>query len=171
MEEIKHWELDKLENLINEKLPSRKRQRLASQILATIVHILGKHLKRTHGYSVLLTVLKREMRELGRKNAILLKELFGVKEATEESIKSILNIAAMILGLELGLINEREVAAIKCPFYETLREFNDPFLCNACLAYNNGIVEELTGGKLGVKRVKWLFNGDGCCIYGTAEKA
>jgi hypothetical protein len=43
MEEIKHWELDKLENLINEKLPSRKRQRLASQILATIVHILGMH--------------------------------------------------------------------------------------------------------------------------------
>lgn len=170
MEKIQHWELDKIEALLDKKLPPKERQNLASQILGTIIHILGKHLVRVHGYSILSTVLEREMRELGRKSAKMLKDLFGINEVTEESVKTILNAAAIILGLKLGLRDGKKVVAEKCPFYETLKKFNEPFMCNACMEYNNGIVEELMGDKFKVERKKWLFNGDGCCVYGVVKK-
>jgi predicted ArsR family transcriptional regulator len=165
-----HWELNKIEALLNEKLPHKERQEFASQILGTIIHILGKYLIRIHGYSTLSTVLKREMRELGKKNARMLKNLFGINETTEENVKTILNIAAIILGLKLGLRDGKKVVAVNCPFYETLKKFNEPFMCNACMEYNNGIVEELIGDKFEVKREKWLFNKDGCCVYGIVRK-
>jgi len=136
-----------------------------------IIGILGRHLVRSDGYSVLSTVLKREIRELGKRDCKLLKEVTGLTEPTEENIKSTLNMAAMVLGLKLDLIEEKKVAVVECPFFDTLKNNKNSFMCNACIEYSSGIIDELANGEFRLERTRWLFSGDGSCIFKPVKKA
>ena len=166
----KHWKIDELENLINKKIPPDVRLTLASSTLGTVIASLGKHLIKTYGYSVTDTVLKRELRELGKKDAVKLKKILGLEQTTEGNVKSIINIAAIILGLKLGLIDKQKVGVVKCPFYDSLKEYKQPFMCNACIEYNKGLVKELIGNEFSVKRVKWLFDGNESCVFDVTKR-
>jgi len=165
-----HWKLDELENLVQKKIPPNLRLNMTCKTLGVVIATLGKYLIKSYGYSVTDTVLKRELKELGKKDAKKLKEIFGLEEMAEEEIKSIINIAAIILGLKLGLIDKQKVGVIQCPFYDALKEYREPFMCNACIEYNKGLVEELVGNNFSIKRVKWLFDGDESCVFNIAKK-
>jgi predicted hydrocarbon binding protein len=161
---VEHWRIDELEKLINKKLPETKKRSMVSRTLGNIISVLGKVFIRTQGYSTMKTILEREVRELGKKDAQELKKIFEFKEATKENVKKALNIAAIILGFKLDLLDGK-VVAVKCPFHEALKEYEEPFMCNICVEYNIGMTEGLTQGKYTLKRLKWLFDGDEYCRF------
>ena len=163
---LSYSDIKKLEMLLN-KIPDRKK--ISSRTLGKIITILGKHLTKIQGYSVFSTVLKREIRETGKSDANFLSKILRIENVTPETIKLVINSAAILLGLKLGIRNGK-VVALECPFYEALKEYEEPFMCNACVEYNKGIAEELTNDKFTVKRVKWFFDGDNCCIFKPIRK-
>src|SRR3990170_3237626 len=163
---LEHWKLNELKGLADKEIPIDIKSDLSFKTLVAIIATLGKYLIRTEGYSVTETILKRELRELGKKDAAKIKEILGLNtRITEEDVKSVMNIMAMILGLRLDFIGEKKVGVVKCPFYDALKEYKQPFMCNACIEYNNGVVHELVGTNSKVKRTKWLFDGDNCCVF------
>jgi len=172
--ELEHWKLDELERLVNEKFPWEKRHRMAMLTMGRIVGVVSKNFIKTHGYSVATTVMKREIRKLGREDAKMITDAIGIDKVSEENIKSILNIAGIILGLKLELTNGREVVVKDCPFFESVKELNEPFICNLCTEYNNGILEglvrELGRRKFVLNPAKKLSRGDEYCVYKVLKR-
>jgi predicted hydrocarbon binding protein len=166
MNQIKYWEIGKLEKFINKKVQKKD---FTSKTLGRIISILGKHLIKMQGYSILSTVLRREIREIGKRDAKFLKEVLNIDTSETNDIKLIINAAALLFGIKLKVENER-VIAVKCPFHEALSEFKEPFMCNACVEYNKGITEELTNDNFTVERTKWLFE-DGYCVFQPVRKS
>ncbi len=160
-EKIDYRDIKKLQQIIK-KIPEK--EKIVANTLGKIITILGKYMVKMQGYSILSTVLKREIREVGKENAKFLMNFLKIKEPKEEDIKLIMNLAALLLGLKLKVKNGK-VVATECPFYKTLKEYKEPFMCNACVEYNKGIAEELTNGKFTIKRVHWLFEGDKYCVF------
>lgn len=164
MKQMKYWEVEKLEEFVNKRV----KKGFTSKTLGKIISVLGKHLIKMQGYSILSTVLKREIREIGKGDAKLLKRALNIKVVGTDDIKLVVNAAALLLGIKLE-VKDGRVVATKCPFREALDEFGEPFMCNACVEYNKGVIEELTNEKFTAERTKWLFE-DGCCVYQPVRK-
>jgi len=49
-------------------------------------------------------------------------------------------------------------------------KLREPILCNACLEYNNGILEEMLGDSYTLERTKWVFEGDRYCMFRIKRK-
>jgi predicted hydrocarbon binding protein len=155
--------LERARNLFH-GIPPEKRHQIAINTLGNIICILSKYLIKTHGYDAMLTILRRELRELGKMDARMLMNLLDIAERGPESVKILINVAALILGIELG-IKEGRVVAIRCPFAGIIKALNEPFLCNACEEYNSGILEEVMGENFKLEAFKRLTNEDEYCRY------
>ncbi len=158
-------ELEKLREIINAISPNKKAI-LASETLGNIMFVLAKHFTKIAGYSVASTVLQREIREIGKKDAKTLAKILNIKEVTLQNASKLLRAAAFIFGLELSPKGEHSIVT-DCPFS---RVQGQPLICKICLEYNKGILEGFAGDRFKFTQIKSLGKGDEYCEFETTEK-
>lgn len=161
--------ISELAKIIETKLTPNQRNRMTVDILGSIICVMGKSLAKIEGYSVVATVLQREMRKIGKEDAPKFLEIYGKKEVNEEAVKDVLRIAAMILGAQLG-VYEDGIGLAECPFCELAKKFDEPFITNACLEYSNGILEGMVGDKFTLVESKKRIRGDAYCKYTVIKR-
>jgi len=160
--------LNEIKKLVNNKFNSDKRVKLLGHTAGGIICVLAKNMIRSSGYGVTSTVLMRELKELGKKDAKKIMKTFGIKEKTPENVSKILKIVAYAIGLEFQNKNNQTVIT-KCPYGECVKELNEPFICNVCLEYNKGIVEAVLGSQYTIDKSKYLLN-DGACSFDVHKR-
>jgi predicted hydrocarbon binding protein len=157
-------ELEEIEKLIKKKIPAEERVKVVAHTAGRIICSLAKHLIKDSGYGVVSTIMSREMRNLGKNDARNYMKIFGIREGDPKNASKLLRIAAFLLGLKLK-IGDGESLVVECPYGASVKEFQEPFICNVCLEYCRGIVEEVLGPAFIFERTKWLVNGDECCAF------
>ena len=162
-------ELLYLENLVKKKISEDERKRMRGRIFAQMICSLAKNLVRDAGYKVATTIIKREIRKVGRNDANHLMELLGLKEKTVENASRILKVAAMILGLRLDAVGSETIIR-ECPQGMEAIKLNEPLMCNVCLEYCNGIIESVVGIDYKIERTKCIVNGDEYCMFRIVKR-
>ncbi len=155
--------LEKIKKDLEEKLSVEERINLLKYTSGNIITILSKYLIQTSGYATMTKILLREIKELGKKDAEKIMEVFGIKEKTPENASKVLKILAICLGLELKEENG-ETHIVKCPYGDCVKKFKEPFICRICSEYNQGVIEEVIGSRFVLKRNKYLLE-DGFCDF------
>lgn len=157
-------ELREVEKEFDEKISERKRKDAMAKVSSRIISIISKHLIKDTGYSVATTILQRELRRMGREDAKNIIDLFNLKREDFKDASKALKIAAMFLGLRLDVV-ENETVVRECPQGMEAIKLREPLLCNICLEYNNGIIQEMLGDGFFLDRTKWIFKGDEYCWF------
>lgn len=160
MREEKQKLLMNLQNKIK-KLSSEQKTRMLAFTSGRIISTLANYLIKLSGYNTTAKTLKRAIREIGKKDAEKIRKIFNIPK---EDASSTLKIAAQLLGLELTT-KGNETAVIKCPYGENVKQQKEPFICNICLEYCNGIMEASLGPNFVLKRTNWLLDRKGCCTF------
>jgi predicted hydrocarbon binding protein len=166
----KKIEPEEIQRLIREKIDEEKRISMLGRTAGSMICALAKHAIKTSGYGVVSKVLMRELRNLAKKDVKKIIEIFEIKEKTPENASRILKIAAYILGLKM-VIKDEETTVVECPYGACVKEFRDPFICNVCLEYCRGAVEEMLGPEFIFDRVKWAVKGDDGCTFKIQKRA
>ncbi len=135
--------LDYLKKKI-EDMPETQRTKIFGGIFTRIISVLAARLIKYEGYSITNTILKRELNEIGKRDAKVLAEIFGIKGKGPENSSQILKIAALILGFKLD-VEKGETVVRECPFAMLAKEMKEPMLCNICSDYCQGITNEIIG--------------------------
>lgn len=166
--------MDKIELLKNlEKevkgIPENERLKLFSRLYVSIITSLIKRLVRYEGYSVTNTILKREINNIGHKNAKEIIELFGLSEKSKDSVSKILKIAALILGFQLE-VREGETYVKNCPFAAIAKEENEPVICEICSTYCSGVAEEVLGPQYNLQGFHDITKDVPECFFKLAKK-
>ncbi len=156
-------ELQSIESLIREKIPEKERATMMGRVMSRMMSSITKHVIKYSGHSIATKIMARELREIGKTDAKTIKEIFDL-DNSPESVSKVLKIAAMILGLELDVV-EDETVIKNCPQGNEALELKQPLLCNFCLEYNNGIVEEMLGKDFYMERINWIFKGNNYCAF------
>jgi predicted hydrocarbon binding protein len=156
-------ELQSIESLVRERIPEKERMTMMGWIVSKMISSIARHVIKYRGYNIAGKIMERELRKIGRANAKRIKEIFGL-DNSPESVSKVLKIAAMILGLELG-VDKNETVVKNCPQGNEALALRQPILCNFCLEYNKGIVEEMLGEDFYMERIKWIFKGDKHCAF------
>lgn len=162
-------ELREIEREFEEKISERKRKDVMAKVSSRIISIIAKHLIKDSGYSVATTILQRELRRMGREDAKNITELFNLKKNDFKDASKALKIAAMFLGLRLDVV-EDETVVRECPHGLEAIKLREPLLCNICLEYNKGILEEMLGDGFSIDRTKWIFKGDEYCWFHVKKR-
>lgn len=153
--------LEKIKKTLEEKLSFDERIKLLGYASGSIITTLAKYLIQAYGYTTMKKVLLREIRELGRRDAERIMEIFEIKEKTPENASKILKILAICLGLELKEENGG-THIVGCPYGECVKKFKEPFICKICSEYNQGVIEFILGPKFMFKRSKYLLENGFC---------
>lgn len=127
-----------------EEMPDFERTKIFGGIFTRIISTLAKRLIKHEGYAATNTILKRELNEIGRKDAKLISGIFGIKDRGPENSSQILKIAALILGFRLD-VKDGETIVKECPFAVLAKEMKEPMLCSICSDYCQGITNEIVG--------------------------
>lgn len=160
----KTGELDSIDNLVKEKIPEKERIAMMGKVTSKFISSMAKHVIRERGYNVATKIMERELREIGKEDAKKIREIFDLNSNDPETLSKVLKIAAMILGLDLGIAGDETVIK-NCPQGIEALSLKQPILCNFCLEYNTGIVEEILGKEFYLDRINWIFNGDDYCAF------
>lgn len=160
----KFEELASIESLVREIIPEKERVAMMGKVTSKFISSMAKHVIRDRGYGVATRIMERELREIGKADAKKIKEIFGLNTNDPETLSKVLKISAMILGLELGIVGDETVIK-NCPQGMEALALKQPILCNFCLEYNNGIVEEMLGREFYLDRINWIFSGDDYCAF------
>ena len=169
MRNEKAEELRRLKIAFNRKVSVERRMKTMGRITSRIISALAKHLIKDAGYSVAMIILQREIRNIGREDAKDFVKLFGLKRGDKKDASKALKIAALFLGLELDALGNETIVK-NCPQGMEAIKLREPILCNACLEYNNGILEEMLGDSYTLERTKWVFEGDRYCMFRIKRK-
>jgi hypothetical protein len=161
-------ELKEIKKLYQRKLSEDEKTKLFGYTAGSIICTLAKHLINSSGYGVISTILMREVKDLGRKDAEKIIKLFNIKERNKESASIILKILACNLGLELVEKNG-ETMVTKCPYGECVKETGVPFICSICMEYNKGVVETILGSDFTIEKTKYLLT-DGVCAFNIKKR-
>jgi predicted hydrocarbon binding protein len=164
MQNKKLEELANIENLVKEKISEKERVAMMGRITSKFISAMAKYVIKDRGYGVATRIMERELREIGKADAKKIKEIFGFNTNDPETLSKVLKIAAMILGLELGVVGDETVVR-NCPQGMEALALKQPILCNFCLEYNNGMVEEMLGREFYLDRINWIFSGDDYCAF------
>jgi len=159
---------NEIEKLIKKEFNSDERVRFLGSTAGNIICILARHIIKASGYGVTSTILMRELRNLGKKDAKRIMEIFKIKERSPENASKILRIIAYAIGLELE-IKDGHSLITKCPYGECVKEHKDPFICNVCLEYNKGVIEAVLGPKFTIDKSKYILT-DGVCSFTIFKK-
>lgn len=157
-------ELREIEKEFDEKISERERKDAMTKVASRIISIIAKHLINDTGYSVATTILQRELRRMGREDAKNIAEMFNLKRNDTKDASKALKISALFLGLRLDVV-ENETVVRECPQGKEAINLKEPLLCNVCLEYNKGILEEMIGDSFLIDRLKWIFKGDEYCWF------
>ncbi|MEM5781743.1 MAG: hypothetical protein QXD43_00925, partial [Candidatus Aenigmatarchaeota archaeon] len=82
--------MEKIKKALEEKLSFDERIKLLGYASGSIITTLAKYLIQASGYTTMKKVLLREMRELGKRDAERIMEIFEIKEKTPENASKIL---------------------------------------------------------------------------------
>ena len=162
-------ELKEIEKEFREKINERMRTEAMAKLTSKMISTIARHLIRDAGYSVATTIIQREFREIGKNDAKEFSKIFNLKKNDLKDASKALKIAAMVLGLKLNAVG-KETIIEDCPQGAQAVKFKEPILCNACLEYNNGILQEMLGDGFTLERTKWIFNGDKYCMFKIIKK-
>jgi len=162
-------ELKAIEKEFGEKITEKMRTQAMARISSKMISTVARHLIKDAGYSVATTILQREFRHIGRNDAKEFIDIFKLKQNDYKDASKALKIAAFFLGLRLDTV-ENETIVRNCPQGAEAIKFREPILCNACLEYNNGILQEMLGDDNILERTKWIFNGDEYCMFKVKKK-
>jgi len=160
-------EIENLKKEMEKRLSVDDRIKFMGCAAGDIIAILAKYLIKTAGYTTTARVLLREIRELGKEKARKVMEMFKIEDRSRYNASKILKIVALFLGLELK--KENGTYVVKCPYGESVRKSNEPFICKICSEFNQGIVEEVLGPTFKFKRNKYLLE-DGFCDFEVEKK-
>lgn len=127
-----------------EEMPKPERTKILGGIFTRIISTLTKRLIQHEGYAVTDTILKRELEEIGKHDAQLISNIFGLKTESPEDTSRALKVAALILGYDLKVEGD-ETVVNDCPFAVLAKENNEPRLCNICQDYCQGVVDGMLG--------------------------
>lgn len=141
--ERKLEELKRLEEKVK-KLSEKERTKFFGKFFVGVISALMKRLIRYEGYSVTKSILKREVTEIGKRDAKNIMKIFGIKEKNPENVSRSLKLAALVLGFKLEVIGD-ETYVKECPFAVMAKETNEPLLTEICDWYCNGMVREIVG--------------------------
>jgi predicted hydrocarbon binding protein len=162
-------EIAELEQLIKSKLSSTEQTTLISYTSGSIICALAKYLIKATGYGVASTVLSRELRTIGKRDAEKIMKIFGIDKKTPENASKVLKILAFMLGLKYEIKEGRSYIK-DCPYGACVKEFDEPFICNVCLEYNKGIVECILDQGFTLVRSKWRIGGDDFCKFDIRKR-
>jgi len=154
---------------LEKRLTPDERIKLLGHTAGSIICTLAKYLIQTSGYGITSRILLREIRELGKKDAKKIMEIFGIKERSPENASKILKIIALNIGLKLEKRKNGTVVT-ECPYGECVKEFEEPFICKVCLEYNKGVIEAVLGPGFTLKRSKYLLD-NGLCDFRIEKKS
>lgn len=135
--------LNEIKKEVHSKMKEEEINQVLTGIYSRIISTLAHRLVKFEGYSVVGTILKREIRVLAKRDAETIMKIFGL-EKSEENLSKVLKIAATIIGYNLKVEGE-ETVVLGCPFGKMAKEMNDPLLCNICTEYVNGVTEAVLG--------------------------
>lgn len=167
-----HDKKDLLENLrweIGQKFSAEQRLAEMGKIVGSLLSTVTARLIKDTGYSVVSTVLKREIHKIAKQNAEDIMKLFDLKETSPENTSKLLKLVALILGLKLDVVGEETVVR-RCPQADMAKELKEPFLCNICHEYAKGMVEGTLGENFDFEILKSMGDGDEYCAFKTKEK-
>jgi hypothetical protein len=165
---MRDMELEEIKKLLQKKLSEEEKIKLLGHTAGSIICILAKHLINSSGYGVISTILMREVKNLGKKDAEKIMKIFDIKRNDKESASTILKILAYNLGLELKR-ESGETIVTKCPYGESVRETGVPFICSICVEYNKGVVEAVLGPDFTIEKTKYLLT-DNMCSFNIKRK-
>lgn len=165
----KENELKEIEKEFEEKISERERMDMMGRMSSRIISVIAKHLIRDMGYSITTTVFQREFRKMGTEDAKIIARLFNLKKNNLKDASKALKIAALFLGLRLEVVGSETVVR-GCPQGIEAVNQKESFLCNVCLEYNKGIIEEMLGNGFTINRGKWIFKGDEYCEFRINKK-
>jgi len=166
MKNRKFEELKNLEKLIIQKMDKKERIWMLGKVSSNIVCRLAKHLIKNIGYTPVITIIQRELRETGMKDAKKIMELFELEVGSLENASKVLKIAAVILGMNLD-VKGKETIITECPYGDSVKEFpyNQPFYCNICREYCRGLVEGVIGDGFIFNQTSSISEGDKFCAF------
>lgn len=136
-------ELKLLEEKVK-KVSESERTRFFGKFFVSIISALMKRLIKYEGYSITKTIIKREITEIGKRDAKNIMKIFGIKEKSPENVSRALKLAALVLGFKLEVVGD-ETYIKECPFAVMAKETNEPLLTEICDWYCNGMVQEIVG--------------------------
>lgn len=157
---IKERELKRIKNEVKNKTAENYRVK----IFAKMILALSMFLIKEGGYSIARTIIKREFRKIGKEFAEEFSKTFGLQKNSVKNASKLLKIAATIFGLELDVAGNETIVR-NCPLGREAIKLNRPILCDACLEFNNGILEEMLSKDYILDRTTWIFKGDEYCQF------
>lgn len=166
MEDEKTAELKNLEELIGKKMNEKQRIWMLGKISSNIICRLAKHLIKNIGYAPVVTIIQRELRDTGAKDAENIMKIFDIKTRNPEDASKVLKIAAEILGMNLS-IKGNETIITECPYGDAVKEFpyDQPFYCNICREYCRGLLQGVIGNGFSFSQTSSLSEGDRYCAF------
>lgn len=165
----KENELKEIEEEFRAKISERERMDMMGRMSSRIISVIAKHLIRDMGYTTTSTVFQREFRKMGREDAKIIAKIFNLEKNNIKNASKALKIAALFLGLKLDIVGNETVVR-DCPQGKEAINQKESFLCNVCLEYNKGIIEEMLGNGFTIDRGKWIFKGDEYCEFRISKK-
>lgn len=160
--------LEQIREDVQEKFPPERRNEILTGIYGRIISALAQRLIKFEGYSVVNTILKREIRELAKRDARLIAEVFGLKN-TPEDLSKVLKIAATIIGYNLK-VEDDETIVMGCPFAKIAKDMREPTLCNICAEYVNGVTEAILGEGFEMKSTHDITQEIPYCYFKLRKK-
>jgi len=171
MENKKLEEMTKLEEMVRQKMNEKERIWMLGKVSSNIVCRLAKQLIKNIGYTQVVTIIQRELRECGAKDAKKIMELFELEPGSPENASKVLKIAAIILGMNLN-VKGKETVITECPYGDSVKEFpyNQPFYCNICREYCRGLIEGVIGDEFTFVQTSSLSEGNEFCAFETKKR-
>ena len=166
MKNEKIGELKKLEELIRQRMNEKERIWMLGKVSSNIVCRLAKHLIKSIGYTPVVTIIQRELRETGIKDAKNIMEMFELESGSFENASKVLKITSVILGMNLD-VKGKETIITECPYGDCVKEFpyNQPFYCNICREYCKGLIEGVVGDGFIFTQTSSISEGNKFCAF------
>jgi predicted hydrocarbon binding protein len=164
-------EMKRIEEMVNQKMNEKERIWMLGKISSSIVCRLAKQLIKNIGYAQVVTIIQRELRECGVKDAKKIMELFKLEPGNPETASKVLKIAAIVLGMNLD-VKRRETVITECPYGDSVKEFpyEQPFYCNICRDYCRGLIEGVIGDNFTFIQTSSMSEGNEFCAFETKKR-
>jgi hypothetical protein len=171
MENKKEREMKGIESMVKERMNEKQRIWMLGKVSSGIVARLAKQLIKNIGYSQVVKIIERELKESGTNDAKKIMEMFDMDKADPKNASKVLKIAAVILGMNLD-VKGNETVITECPYGDVVKEFpyNQALYCNICREYCKGLIEGVIGDNFEFSQISSMSEGNSCCAFRTQVK-
>ncbi len=153
----------------NKKLTDEKKAKMLGSITSKMLSGITRQLIKASGYGVTLTILKRELEEVGKQNAIEIMKAFDLKGDKLAIASEVMKISALLLGLDMQVVGNETVVK-DCPQCRLAKEESEPAFTKICFDYGSGVVHAVLGDGYELVEDKCIARGDDYCSYSIKKK-